>query len=359
MNGRPVVSIAVVAGAWALAGAVAVPTAAVVLDDAVARIGELDGIRTIQVWRGDELLVERTFRGAALGAHDVKSASKSVVSALVGIALERGLLPGLDAELAALLPDEAARLDDRGKRSISLGDLLSMSSGLASTSGPAYGAWVSSSDWVRAALARPLEHPPGTRFAYSTGNSHLVAAALSRACSCDLLEWGREVLFGPLGIEVVGWDRDPRGIRFGGNSFLVAPADFAKLGRLYLAGGKWQGRQLVPAEWIERSTGRHSDGWPERYGPYGLLWWLPTLASDERSFAAIGFGGQYLIVSPGHDAVVMITATHVGKGAPWDRELLSIVDRELLPATRRSRRGGEGRDESRGRSPGPGAAVSR
>jgi CubicO group peptidase (beta-lactamase class C family) len=298
---------------------------------AVARVGAMDGVRTVHVWRGEELLAARAFRGAGFGPHDVKSVAKSVLSALVGIALDRGLLPGLDAPLVELLPEAAARLDDPRKLEIRLRHLLAMTPGLASTSGPAYGAWVRTRDWVRAALARPLAHPPGERFVYSTGSSHLVAAALARHCGCDLLAWGREALFAPLGMEIADWARDPSGIRFGGNSLALAPESLGRLGQLYLARGEWRGRRLLAEEWIERSTARHAEGWPERYGAYGLLWWLAPFAA-ERAFFAAGFGGQFLLVAPEREAVVVITSTPVGKGAAWDRELLGRIERELLPA---------------------------
>ncbi|HSM14817.1 MAG TPA: serine hydrolase [Thermoanaerobaculia bacterium] len=301
------------------------------LDRAVERLGAMEGVRTVDVWVGDERVASREFRGADHRAWDVKSASKSVLSALVGIALERGLLPGLDAPIAELLPEEAARLDDPAKRAITLRHLLTMTSGLGSTSGEHYGRWVGSADWVRAALARPLEHRPGEVFVYSTGSSHLVAAALERAVGRDLLAWGREALFDPLGLEVAGWAEDPQGRRFGGNSFRVTPEALGRLGRLYLAGGRWQGRQLVPAGWVAESTRAHAEGWPERYGAYGLLWWIPPF-ERERGFLASGYGGQFLLVLPERDAVVVVTATHRGKGAAWDRELFGRIERELVPA---------------------------
>jgi CubicO group peptidase (beta-lactamase class C family) len=216
-------ALALVAAVAPVAARAASPSAEerAALARAVARVGALDGVRTVHVWRGEELVGARAFRGAGFGAHDVKSVGKSVLSALVGIALERGLLVGLDAPVAELLPEEAAALDAR-KRGIRLRHLLSMTAGLASTSGRDYGAWVRTRDWARAALARPLVHPPGERFVYSTGNSHLVATALARACGCDLLAWGRRELFDPLDFVVADWARDPRGIRFGGNS-LSAP----------------------------------------------------------------------------------------------------------------------------------------
>jgi CubicO group peptidase (beta-lactamase class C family) len=301
---------------------------------AVERLGALPGVRTVHVWRGDDRLAARAFRGADFGPHDIKSASKSILSALVGIAIERGVLPGLDAGLAELLPREASALDDPRKREVRLRHLLSMTTGLGSTSGARYGAWVGSRDWARAALARPLEARPGEKFVYSTGNSHLVATALARACRCDLLEWGRDVLFAPLGMEVAGWATDPAGVRFGGNSFRVTPEALGRFGRLYLAGGEWAGRRLLTAGWVETTTRRHAAGWPERYGAYGMFWWIPPFAR-ERAFMAVGYGGQFLIVAPARDAVVVVTSTVTGKGAPWDRELLARVERELLPAISR------------------------
>jgi CubicO group peptidase (beta-lactamase class C family) len=304
------------------------------LDQAVERVGALAGVRTLDVWVGERPIVSRRFRGARAGAHDVKSASKSVLSALVGIALERRLLPGLDATVGELLPEAAADLDDPRKRAITLRQLLTMTSGLASTSGEHYGRWVASRDWVRAALGRPLVAPPGARFEYSTGATHLIAAALARAAGRDLFSWAREVLFDPLGLRVASWGRDPQGRRFGGNAFVVAPAELAKLGRLYLRGGRFRGAPLVEEAWIAASTREEAEGWPDRYGAYGYLWWLPPFERERGAYLAAGYGGQFLLVAPESDAVVVLTSTHQGKGAAWDRELLGRLERELLPAAR-------------------------
>jgi CubicO group peptidase (beta-lactamase class C family) len=307
------------------------------LERAAARIGAMRGVRTLEVWTAEERILARRFRGAGAGPHDVKSASKSVLSALVGIALERRLLSGLDAPLAELLPEAAATVEDPGKRAITLRHLLTMTAGLESTSGEGYGRWVAQRDWVRAALARPLVAPPGSRFEYSTGATHLIAAALARAAGRDLLAWAREVLFDPLGMSVAAWGRDPSGLRFGGNSFSLAPGELAALGRLYLARGRWGGERLLPEAWIEESTRPTAEGWPERYGAYGYLWWLPPFERERGAFLAAGYGGQFLLVAPASGAVVVVTSTHEGKGAAWDRELLALLERELLPAARARR----------------------
>ena len=301
------------------------------------RVGELSGMRSLLVVRHGRIVAEASYAGSDLNdrPHDIKSASKSLLSALVGIALERVDLPGLDAPIADLLPEYAEGLPAE-KRAITLADVLSMSSGLAPTSGEHYGAWVSSDDWTRGALARPLENPPGEVFAYSTGNSHLVSAILTEAVGTSALEYAREHLAGPLGITIHSWDRAPEGYYLGGNSLRMTPRDLARLGQLYLQGGRWNGEQVVPAEWVRRSTSRHADGWPHRYGAYGYHWWLPPLPPDTpwESFAAVGYGGQFLYVVPELDMLLVTTATLESKGEEWDREAFGVFRDEVFSAVR-------------------------
>ena len=123
------------------------------------------------------------------------------------------------------------------------------------------------------------------------------------------------------------------GLIVGGNSFEVTPRGLARLGQLYLQDGRWGDRQVVPAEWVERSTRRHAEGWPDRYGAYGWLWWLPP-DDPWESFAAVGYGGQLLYVVPELEMLAVITATHEGKGAEWDRETFAILRQEVFGAAR-------------------------
>lgn len=298
----------------------------------VERVGELSGMRSLLVVRHGRIVAERSFVGSGLNRrpHDVKSASKSLLSALVGIAIERGEIPGVDTTLAELLPEYAEGLPPE-KRSIPLGQLLSMSSGLASTSGEHYGAWVSTGDWTRAALARPLVGDAGDAFGYSTGSSHVVSAVLTEATGRTALDYAREHLAGPLGITIHSWQGSPEGYSFGGNSVRMTPRDLARLGQLYLQEGRWNGRQVVPADWVRRSTRRHAEGWPHRYGAYGYLWWLPPNDPWE-SFAAVGYGGQFLYVVPELDMLLVTTATIESKGEEWDREAFRIFRAGIFSA---------------------------
>lgn len=304
------------------------------LSRGVERIGELGGVRSVLVVRNGRIVAEASYAGQDLNRrpHELKSASKSLLSALVGIALDRGWLGGLDSPVGELLPEYATDLPE-AKRRITLADLLSMQAGLASTSREHYGAWVSSEDWTAAALARPLETEPGTEYTYSSGNSHLVSAILTEATGRSTLELAREVLLEPVGMEIHAWQRSPEGYYFGGNNLRMAPRDLARLGQLYLQEGRWNGRQVVPAEWVRHSTRRHAEGWPERYGAYGRFWWLPR-EDPWDSFAAIGFGGQFLYVVPELRMLVVMTSTLEGKGTAWDRRAFAVFREDLFGAAR-------------------------
>jgi CubicO group peptidase (beta-lactamase class C family) len=283
---------------------------------------------------GGDVVVDRGFGG---GRNDrlwnLKSASKSLLSALVGIAVEEGKLPGLDAPLSELLPGELPEgADGKARGRITLRHLLTQTTGLESTSGPAYGAWVSSDDWTRAALARPLLTPPGEEFRYSTGNTHLVSAVLTEATGTSTLAYARSRLLDPLGIGEITWERSPEGVYLGGNQLSMTAKDFARFGLLYLHGGKWNGQQLVPTTWVTESTEKHVEtgpDWQDRYGDYGYLWWVPR--GHDGAYLAVGYGGQYLYVAPQTDLIVVMTATLEGKGAEWDRRALELIQRMGQP----------------------------
>lgn len=293
----------------------------------VRALGAMTGVRCLLVVAGGELVVEEGFGGADPAAlHNLKSASKSLLSLLTGIALERGDLPGLDAPLAELLGRELGG----GRETIRLRHLLTMTSGLASTSGAGYGAWVAADDWTTAALAQPLLSPPGETFRYSTGNSHLLAAVLERATGEDLLDVARRTLFAPLGVGRVSWQESPEGVRFGGNNLSMAPRDLARVGLMLLNGGSWNGERVVPEGWIRQATASHAvppQDWAERYGEYGYLWWLPR--DHDGAYAAVGYGGQFLYVAPAAGVAVVLTSTLESKGADWDRRVLEIFRRQF------------------------------
>ncbi len=296
------------------------------LDKVIDRIGLEDGIYSVLLVRGGELVGERYFReGTRTKPHNLKSASKSIVSALVGLSIEDGRL-SLDDRVVERLRVSGLK---PGREQITVRHLLMMASGLESTSFAAYNAWIASSDWVYGALSRPVVAEPGERFTYSTGNTHLLSALVRNASGRSTRSFAHERLFDPLGIRVAGWETDPRGIHIGGNNIGMTPRDMAKIGELYLRGGVWRGRQIISAQWVSESTRLHIITDHEIYGDYGYHWFTPN-GAFRGDFVAVGFGGQYIYVSPRFDAVVVITATLESKGREWESRVLDMIQNGLL-----------------------------
>jgi CubicO group peptidase (beta-lactamase class C family) len=274
--------------------------------EALAAAAELPRLHSLLASVRGGVVLERYFNGArAARSANVKSVSKSVISALVGAAIHEQRIAGVDAPIAGYFPEIVKDRDTR-KRDITVEDLLTMRSGLESTSNRNYGAWVLSDNWVRHALSRPLVSPPGERMEYSTGNSHLLSAILTKATSTSTWQYAQRTLARPLGFTLDRWPQDPQGIYFGGNDMLLTPRQMLAFGELYLNRGRANGQQVVPAAWVDQSF------IPRGYSPisgqgYGYGWWTRELAGHAAYFAW-GFGGQYIILVPALEMVVVTTS---------------------------------------------------
>lgn len=224
------------------------------LSAAVAHAASLPRLHALIVMQGGVPLVSRAFRGPGLDAPvDVKSLSKIVIDTLVGIATDRGLIQGPRERILPLLHGRApAGLDPRVS-TITVDDLLSMRAGLERTSGPNYGRWVDSRNWVRFVLTRPFANEPGGAMLYSTGNTHLLSAILTDASGKSTWQLARDWLGVPLDIDIARWTRDPQGIYLGGNEMALSPRALARIGETYRTGGRYQGRRIVSADWVRRS----------------------------------------------------------------------------------------------------------
>jgi len=302
---------------------------------AIARAEELAPLSGLLVKQGDQLVVERYYRGMEGDrSTNLKSISKTLLSPLVGIAIEQGLLEGPDQPLEELLPEYFARLDGDGpdaaaKRAITLHHVLSMTSGLESTSFGNYGAWVSSRDWVWDQLRRPMVCTPGC-FEYSTGSTHLISAILTARTGESLRAWAERSFFGPLGIALPEWDRDPQGRYLGGNNMALTPRQLLRVGEVFLHGGRWEGRQLVPEDWIELSWRPRATS-PWNGHRYGYLWWSEDWGGHAAHFAW-GYGGQYLVIVPSLDLVAVVTSSLGRTPRGHTRRLRDFFDDYLIPA---------------------------
>lgn len=274
----------------------------------LARAERLPRLRSMIVLRDGAVLAEHRFNdGPSLDrAVNIKSASKSVLSAMVGIAIARGVLEGPDQPVLSVLRADAPADPDPRLEMLTIGNLLSMQAGLERTSGENYGRWVSSPNWVRYALARPFVDEPGGGMLYSTGSSHLVSAMLTRASGRSTHDLAQEWLAEPLGIAIPQWPRDGQGIYFGGNDMLMSPRALARFGELYRQGGVANGTRVVPAEWIAQSwTPRVVSPWSG--GRYGYGWFIGEAGGYPVRFAW-GYGGQMLYIVPDLALTVVMTS---------------------------------------------------
>ncbi len=293
---------------------------------------DMPRLRSLLISRRGELLLEAYFNGADRNRPaNMKSASKSVISALVGIAVDRGLIGSVRAPIAGFFPEHISAERNADKRGITVEDLLTMRSGLESTSGRRYGAWVASGDWVARAIDRPLAAPPGTRMLYSTGSTHLLSAIIRRAAGEDTRRFADRHLVGPLGGAIAHWPRDPQGVHFGGNDMELTPRQMLAFGELYLNGGRHRGRQLIPEYWVAASLRPRARS-PRGQGRwYGYGWWLRDLAGM-RVPVAWGYGGQLIFVVRELELAVVATSDSAPGSGRRDhlRRLYGLVEERVL-----------------------------
>ncbi len=241
--------------------------------------------------------------------HNVKSVSKSILSALVGIALREKILTGVNQRVADIFPEYFTLSKDPRKKEITLYNLLTMTAGID---------WGDDSTWydrlgknqnrIRAIIETPLKDNPGEKFSYNTASTHLMSGILTQCSGMSTRELARKYLFDSLGIDVRLWRQDPQGIYVGGAEIFLTPRDMAKFGYLYLKKGFWNGKEIVPSEWIDESTQFQvkTGGDQGISDDYGYWWWV-----FPGGYLAVGFGGQLIIVVPDQDLEVVVTSANV------------------------------------------------
>jgi CubicO group peptidase (beta-lactamase class C family) len=302
--------------------------------------GTYPGVHSLLVYRGGRLVMEEYFYGYDRDrVHQMRSASKSIVSALVGIAIDRGALTGDGEIVVKRLPYESYANADPRKAQLTLRDLLTMRSGLACNDwdGDSPGnesRMYQSQDWVKFVLDLPMAEPPGTHGTYCSGNVAVAGRMVERATGTTLPSFAQQQLFTPLGIRAssVRWNYTLNA----SNAATVAqlylrPRDMLKLGVLFHQQGQWQGRQIVSRGWVERSTARWSTVGDQ---DYGYFWWhqradvaLPGGTRRVEMVVATGNGGQKIYLVPSLDLIVVMTGGNYNAQSP----AMAIMAKELLP----------------------------
>ncbi len=331
--------------AW-LAGAAALttfrPAAAARLDNdllarAADRAASLDQLRSLVVARNGEIVLGEAFRGPALADPvNVKSVSKTIVATLVGIAIDKGMLPGADTPLRTAAPGLLPRDAPAGAGEITVGQLLSMQSGLERTSGPNYGRWVASDNWVRFVLSRPFVAEPGGPMLYSTGNYHVLGAILAERTGRSLRDLARDWLGDPLDFDVPPWTRDPQGRFMGGNNMRMSALALLRFGEMARTRGMWAGQRIVGRDWLEASwRPRARSPWSGH--DYGYGWFLARARGHWLAYAR-GYGGQIVYVVPTLDMTVVITSdpNRPARSGGYIDDLHGLLADTLIPAAERT-----------------------
>ena len=325
------------------------------IDQAVALIndGTYQNVHSILIVKDGKLVFEEYFDGYVFDyngdeyrgeftefgidtTHNLASVTKSVTSALVGIAIDQGLIEGVDERMFAFFP-EYASLNDEEKDAITLYHLLTMTSGLEwNEADLSYGNTRNDliqlfivSDPKEYILAKPVVSEPGTEWYYNGGGTNLLGEVIREASGLRMDDFAEENLFAPLDITNYEWDYINSDTVHASGNLRLRPRDMAKFGYLFLNGGVWNGEQVISEEWVEESTKDHAS--PSWADGYGYQWWLETYRSGATSidsFYAAGWGGQRITVFPSLDMVVVFTGGNYVEGEPVDE----IISRHILPA---------------------------
>ncbi|HUS77456.1 MAG TPA: serine hydrolase [Patescibacteria group bacterium] len=298
------------------------------LDDMLEAISNRGiGVDSVTVVRDGYVVLDEYFSPYEGEPHIIYSCTKSVVSTIIGIAIEEGYIESLDVRMLNLFPDRTAGNMNAWKEEMTLRDLLTMTAGFDARDSYLYD-WEGlypmhdSPDALQYVLNLPVIEEPGTRFEYTNGVSHLLSCIITEKTGMSALEYGMEHLFEPLGIHDVEWHNDSMGRNWGYSRIYITPHDMAKLGYLFLNKGQWDGTQIVPEEWVEEATTKHVDA--TIMDGYGYQWWV----SGNGYYTAVGHKGQFIHVVPELDIVAVFTSRNE---VDFDR-ILSLLETYVIPA---------------------------
>ncbi len=308
---------------------------------------DYDNIAGMVVLKNGKTAYEGYFNGnTPAHAFHVFSVTKSVVNALIGIAIDQGHLKSVDQKVLEFFPDYTVKRGEKAIQRITIRDILTMTAPYKYKSAP-YTKYFASESWVKSALDLLGGKGEIGRFRYTPLiGPDILTGILAKATGRSTLEFARENLFVPLGIQVDrnvvfhskeeqlaimmkenninGWVSDPQGINTAGWGLFLTPTEMAKIGLLYFNRGAWNGNQLVSDAWIDESTQEHSR-WDELGLKYGYLWWV--IDEEEHSYAAMGDGGNLIYVNMAKNLVIAIVSRFV----PHPRDRIAFIKGYLEP----------------------------
>ncbi|MFD0588070.1 serine hydrolase domain-containing protein [Paenibacillus sp. GCM10027627] len=264
-------------------------------------------IHSVLVSRDNELLFEKYYNdNSDKTLHQIRSVTKSFTSALIGIAIQEGFIKDIDQKAADYFPDYITEETDPAVRDITIRHLLTMTSGIPYQY-TKYNEWISVANPIERAFGLGTVSSPGERFTYNDPATHILSGILTAATGMQASDFADRYLFQPLQISSYDWPTDPQGNNIGAAELTLTSRDMLKFGQLYLNRGEWEGKQVVPASWVDESVSAKTDGGMPSGGKYGYLWWVSNIG-DYESFYAMGYGGQFIYVVPDLKLVAVITS---------------------------------------------------
>ena len=269
-------------------------------------------------------------------AHHIDACTQSISSALVGIGIDKGYIKDINQPVLDFFPSRVAKNLDDNKKSMTLENLLTMTTGLECRDPFLYlqsgmyemiipADWRMSEDWVQFIIDLPMVEEPGTHFQYCNGAPFLISAILQEQTGMNALSFAEKHLFEPLGISEVGWPSNPQGITLGYGQLFMRPHDMAKIGYLYLNNGLWDGKQIISSQWINASTRKYID--TALLPGYGYHWWI----ASSGVYTAAGNKGQYIMIVPEKNLVAVFT----GRLSPKDFTIpIDLLSSYIIPAVK-------------------------
>ena len=252
--------------------------------------------------------------------HTIQSVSKSVTSALIGIAIKRNEIPSIDTKISIYFPEHSAHFNDPLKQSITIRDLLTMTAGIKwDESSTAYtdplnnaASMESSEDWLRYILSLPMENKPGEKFVYNSGITILLSHILFIATDMHVDEYAKKYLFEPLGINNFYWKKTPKGLTDTEGGLYLSSRDFAKIGLLYLQNGQWDNVQILDKDWVTATMSPDTEI-SESRRKFGFQWWLVPYTGGEENwiYSGSGYGGQFLLIVPEYSLVMVFNGWNI------------------------------------------------
>jgi CubicO group peptidase (beta-lactamase class C family) len=300
---------------------------------AAENLGYVDGLLVI---RNGYLVAEKYYNGYFVNTpHNIKSVSKSFLSAISGIAIQKGYFT-LEDKVMDYFPEYIYDTMDVRKYDITIDDLMIMRMGIDTEENNLLDV-LATSNWIKTTIELPLLSAPGEKFRYSTLETHLLSAILTKTSGMSTYDLTKKYLTDFMGIDIDGWSQDPQGYYFGGSEMYFTPREMAVLGYLYLNEGKLRDVQIVPADWVATSLSKTWEKDSKEWGVlkeynYGHLWWLGKINGYEM-YWALGYGGQMVITFPDLNLIVVTTAGYdIGWDVDQERPILEVVSKYILPA---------------------------